>query len=154
MATHPSILALPEKFHGQRNLVCYSPWGNRESDMTEQLNTQQKIPWPHWRLLVWTGPGHTGTYQGSIHTDQQDEAVCVLHPCQLDNILFSLNFTLWSDQIRSDQSLSRVRLFVNPWIEAHQASLSITNSRSSLRLKSIESVMPSSHLILCDGWTF
>ena len=52
-------------------------------------------------------------------------------------------------QIRSDQSLSRVRLFVTPWIAAHQASLSITNSRSSLRLMSIESVMPSSHLILC-----
>ena len=47
------------------------------------------------------------------------------------------------------QSLSRVRLFATPWITARQASLSITNSRSSLRLKSIESVMPSSHLILC-----
>ena len=49
----------------------------------------------------------------------------------------------------SVQSLSRVRLFVTPWIAACQASLSITNSRSSLRLTSIESVMPSSHLILC-----
>ena len=47
------------------------------------------------------------------------------------------------------QSLSRVRLFVTPWIAARQASLSITNSQSSLRLTSIESVMPSSHLILC-----
>ena len=52
-------------------------------------------------------------------------------------------------QIRSDQSLSRVRLFVTPWIAARQASLSITDSWSSLRLMSIESVMPSSHLILC-----
>ena len=52
-------------------------------------------------------------------------------------------------QIRSDQSLSHVRLFATPWIAARQASLSITNSRSSLRLRSIESVMPSSHLILC-----
>ena len=52
-------------------------------------------------------------------------------------------------QIRSDQSLSRVRLFATPWIPARQASLSITNSQSSLRLTSIESVMPSSHLILC-----
>ena len=49
----------------------------------------------------------------------------------------------------SVQSLSHVRLFVTPWITAHQASLSITNSRSSLRLMSIKSVMPSSHLILC-----
>ena len=51
--------------------------------------------------------------------------------------------------IRSDQSLSRVQLFVTPWITARQASLSITNSRSSLKLTSIETVMPSSHLILC-----
>ena len=51
--------------------------------------------------------------------------------------------------VRSDQSLSRVRLFATPWIAARQASLSITNSRSSPRLTSIESVMPSSHLILC-----
>ena len=50
-------------------------------------------------------------------------------------------------QFSSVQSLSRVRLFAAPWIAARQASLSITNSRSSLKLTSIESVMPSSHLI-------
>ena len=49
----------------------------------------------------------------------------------------------------SVQSLSCVWLFVTPWITARQASLSIINSRSSLKLMSIESVMPSSHLILC-----
>ena len=53
------------------------------------------------------------------------------------------------NQITSDQSLSLVRLFVILWIAARQASLSLTNSRSSLRLTSIESVMPSSYLILC-----
>ena len=47
------------------------------------------------------------------------------------------------------QSLSRVLLFATPWIAARQASLSITNSRSSPKLMCIESVMPSSHLILC-----
>ena len=52
-------------------------------------------------------------------------------------------------QIRSDQSLSRDRLFATPRIAARQASLSITNTRGSLRLMSIESVMPSTHLILC-----
>ena len=46
-------------------------------------------------------------------------------------------------------SLSRVWLFVTPWTTAHQASLSITNSQSLLKLMSIESVMPSNHLILC-----
>ena len=49
----------------------------------------------------------------------------------------------------SVQSLSRVRLFATPWIAARQASLSITSSQSLLRLIPVESVMPSSHLILC-----
>ena len=49
----------------------------------------------------------------------------------------------------SVQSLSRVRLFATPWAIARPASLSITNSRSLLKLMSIESVMPSNHLILC-----
>ena len=53
------------------------------------------------------------------------------------------------DKFSSVQSVSRVRLFATPWIAACQASLSITNSRSSLKFTSIESVMPSSHLILC-----
>ena len=50
---------------------------------------------------------------------------------------------------RSDQSLSHIQLFATPWISARQASLSITKSRSSPRLMSIKSVMPSSHLYLC-----
>ena len=54
-----------------------------------------------------------------------------------------------SYQFSSVQLLSHVRLFMTPWITARQASLSITNSRSSLKLMSIKSVMPSSHLILC-----
>ena len=49
----------------------------------------------------------------------------------------------------SVQSLSCVRLFVTPWTAARQASLSITNSQSLLKLMSIESVMPPNHLILC-----
>ena len=52
-------------------------------------------------------------------------------------------------QFSSVQLLSHVWLFVNPWIAARQDSLFITNNQSSLRLMSIESVMPSSHLILC-----
>ena len=59
------------------------------------------------------------------------------------NIIKNLN------DFSSVHSLSRVRLFATPWIAARQASLSIINSRSSLKLTSIESVMPSSHLILC-----
>ena len=64
---------------------------------------------------------------------------------------FKLTFALLKPSVwfSSVQSLSRVRLFVTPWIAARQASLSIINSRSSLRLTSMESVMLSSHLILC-----
>ena len=67
--------------------------------------------------------------------------VCTLH---FDHIL------VWTSPILSSvQSLSPVRLFVTPWTAAHQASLSITNSQSLLKLMSIESVMPSNYLILC-----
>ena len=58
-------------------------------------------------------------------------------------------FTLYSVQFSSVQSLSHVRLFVTLWNAAHQASLSITNSRNLPKLMSIELVMLSNHLILC-----
>ena len=51
--------------------------------------------------------------------------------------------------LNSVQSLSHVQLFATPWTAAHQASLSITNSQSLLKLMSIESVIPSNHIILC-----
>ena len=56
---------------------------------------------------------------------------------------------LGSSQLSSVQSLSHVRLFTIPWTAARQASLSINNSRSSLKLVFVESVIPSNHLILC-----
>ena len=65
-----------------------------------------------------------------------------LHMGKCFGIIFSGCFS-------SVQSLSRVQLFATLWIAARQASLSITNSRSSLRFTSNKSVMPSSHLILC-----
>ena len=68
--------------------------------------------------------------------------------CMFLKCLFSCGqkyFTAFS----SDQSLSRVRLLATPWTAACQASPSITNSRSLLRLTSIELMMPSNHLILC-----
>ena len=60
-----------------------------------------------------------------------------------------LSSSIHSVQFNSVQSLSRVQLFVTPWTAARQAFLSITNFRSLLKLMSIESVMPSNHLILC-----
>ena len=63
---------------------------------------------------------------------------------------FGINRYLFSSiQFSSVQSLSRVQLFATPWTAAHQASLSITNSRSLPKLMSVELVMPSNHPILC-----
>ena len=59
------------------------------------------------------------------------------------------HFVHLSQSVGSVQSFTHVRLFVTSWTAAHQTSLSITNSWSLLRLMSIESVMPSNHLILC-----
>ena len=67
------------------------------------------------------------------------------HSLTLSFCFIPLNFC----QFSSVQPLSHVPLFVSPWTAACEASLSITNSRSLLKLMSIESVMPSSHLILC-----
>ena len=69
----------------------------------------------------------------------------------LKSALFSVAYLFFTDSVRfsSVQSLSHVRLFATSWITAFQASLSITNSQSSLKLTSIELVLPSSHLTLC-----
>ena len=67
---------------------------------------------------------------------------------QFDEILRTEHTQNVSTQISSVLLLSCVRLFPTPWTTAHQASLSITNSWSLLKLMSIESVMPSNHLIL------
>ena len=77
-----------------------------------------------WQFIIWTQPKHH--HLPPSHT-------------------FSLRVFFLS----SVQSLSPVCLYATPWTAALQSSLSITNSRSLLRLMSIESVMPSSHLILC-----
>ena len=63
--------------------------------------------------------------------------------------ILQIKLQIFFHLLLSVQSLSQVQLFVTPWTGAHQASLSIANSRSLLKLMSIESVMPSNHLILC-----
>ena len=64
------------------------------------------------------------------------------------SVSLSVSFRKLNQSVQLVQSLSRVQLFATPWIATCQASLSITNTRSTRRLTSIESVMPSSHLIL------
>ena len=125
----PIPVFLPVEFHGQRSLVGYSPWSRKESDMTELLHSL-------------------------IHSS--------LNVQYLDQVLKSFIDTQWEIkdsvmerklgilvQFSSVQLLSRVRLFVTPLTAAQQASLSISNSRSSPKPMSLESVMPSNYLIVC-----
>ena len=101
-------------------------------------------------LLHWQVDSLMQSHQGSplnghaTHTNTNQDLSTPLTQWNISNHWQFPSFVLCPVQ-----SLSRVWLFVTPWITARQASLSITNSWSSLRLRSIESVMPSSHLILC-----
>ena len=94
--------------------------------------------------LSLTNHSHSGSFIVSHMLLSQDgfwEVVGEVSFCPLPNS--------GSVQFSSLQSLGHVQLFVTSWIAARQASLSITSYRSTLKLMSIESVMPSSHLILC-----
>ena len=114
----------------------------------------QKIPWRRkWQPTPVFLPGESHgrrslvgySPQGHKESDKTER----LHFLSLP----MAELTIWafscSVQFSSVQSFSRVRLFVTPWITARQASLSITNSQSSFKLMSMESVIPSSHIILC-----
>ena len=111
--------------------------------------------WPHglspaWLLCPWDFSGkNTGV--DSVGDLWFRGLICISCIGRRNRYCWATRETLFpvSVQFSSVQSLSRVWIFANPWIAACQASLSITNSWSSLRLTSIESVMPSSHLILC-----
>ena len=116
--------------------------------------------WKWCRYTVWVGEGSgnplqyscleismaRGAWQTTNHGSQKLRRDWVTNT----HIQYeSWNKAVCGHQFSSVHSLSCVWLFATPWIAARQASLSITNSRSSPRLTSIESVMPSSHLILC-----
>ena len=94
-----------------------------------------------------------GAWQATAHGVTESDTI--EHTCKNDhnsiNSQLRCHFftAVFSEILSSVQSFSRVQFFATPWIAARQASLSITHSRSSLRRTSIESVMPSSHLILC-----
>ena len=130
---------------GHGFLACCSPWGRKKSDMTEQLNwthpTCHQILSFSWVSLPihYLFPSANGKFKPSPLI----WIISIIQPA----IFASLPFP--TSTLSSVQSLSCVWLFVTPWTTAHQASLSITNSWSLLKLMSIKSVMPSSHLILC-----
>ena len=109
-----------------------------------------KPPPPHFYTQGRGLSKGSGTYnpeQALLTSIQCSYLQAETHYLNLNLFLALIGLTQIYD-IRSVQSLSRVRLFATPWTTAHQASLSITNSWSLLRLMSIESVMPSNHLIL------
>ena len=107
-----------------------------------------KLIQPVWKTLRWflNKLGIKLTYDPAV-------LLSVIYPEKTtilkDTCTPVLTVALFTIARTSVQSLSRLWLLATPWIAARQASLSITNSRSSLRLTSIESVMPSRHLILC-----
>ena len=160
----------------QGSLVCCSPWGCKESDTTEQLKwtelKQKEAPGTmFYQQNVCTLAAYKNIKTMKLSLIEMSILNChfkVSSSIILCNnnkpfleswrdemwILYDNQWQLvwWLDQEAapsSVQSLSGVQLFVTPWIAARQASLSITISQSSLRLTSIESVRPSSHLILC-----
>ena len=101
-------------------------------------------------ISIWTLPQPSSLILYSNYTVYLSSSLTsssLWHLPTLTVVFPKLSFS--SQSFSSVQSLSHVWLFATPWTAAHQASLSITKSRSSLKLTSIESVMPSSHLILC-----
>ena len=121
-----------------------------EEEKIGGIHPRDYIPWPRSDFLTpiahWLELSHMASSES-----QERSPSCVQKERELRwgyasiRSLFSSN--KWPQSIQF--SRCRVRLFATPWITARKASLSITNSRSSLRLTSIKSVMPSSHLILC-----
>ena len=94
-------------------------------------------------------PESFSSFYQFINTEDIQTYILRLFAFQQKNLREAVEVLSQRNKLSSVQSLSRVRLFATPWIAARQTSLSITDSRSSLRLTSIEPVMPSSHLILC-----
>ena len=119
-----------------RSVVSHSLWPQRLYS-----------PWtPLGQILEWVAfPFSRGSFQPRKWTGVS----CIAGGFFTNWAIRKARYRLGSVQFSSVQSLSCFRLFATPWIAACQASLSITNSQSSLKLTSIELVMPSSHLIFC-----
>ena len=103
--------------------------------------------WSFWqKLRVSRFHGEVGVQRGTKREAEACSPCEQLHPTA--SAPFSLPHCAGRQTFSSVQSLSCIQLFATLWTAAHQASLSITNSQSLRKLMSIESVMPSNHLIL------
>ena len=136
--------------------------GSMKTSRPSRTNTQERCPFiiGDWNAKVGDQEirGVTGRFGLRVQNEAGKRLIefCQENTLVIADILFQQHkrrLDTWTSvssvQFISVQSLSRVRLFMTPWIAAHQASLSITNSHSLLKLISIESVMPSNYLILC-----
>ena len=102
---------------------------------------------PSLKMKKWGLKGLSEVMSGKFRNSTQLHFLQNAFPRQSIRLLNSLHASLLSTS--SVQSLSHLQLFATPWTAAHQVSLSITNSQSLLKLLSMESGMPSNHLILC-----
>ena len=128
----PSVLETQHMFEQLNNA-----WKTGLIIAPEKIQTS--TPYHYWRFVI-----------NTQHITPQLKQICTDKLSTLNDFQKILGDINWiRPSFSSVQSLSRVQLFVTPWIAACQASLSITNSRSSPKPTSIKSVMPSSHLILC-----
>ena len=131
---------------------------NRETEKEDVAHTYDgtllscEEGWNQPLGATWMDPEMTVLSEASQTQKDRYHMTSLTHGIQFKNDTYPQWTYLQSRnrlQFSSVQSLSRVWLFATPWIAAHQASLSIINSQSSLKLMSLEAVMPSSHLILC-----
>ena len=130
-----NMLSLMEEWPLYRAILGPHPW--KGICLSQHTFTQITEVWKYFQFSV------LGRKYQWIRISTDLKSICYLWSREE---VIGLRF---EDQFSSVQLLSCVQLFATPWIAARQASLSITSSRSSLKLTSIESVMPSSHLILC-----
>ena len=150
----------PGNSRGQGSLVCYSPWGRKQSDMTQQMNSNNKQlfynillvlpyskmnhPYMHIFPLLFGFPSHSG-HQSTL--SRVSYALQQVLTSYLSSYLTMLFYTQYqqclTSSVSSVQSLSHVQLFATPWTAAHQASRSVANSQNVLKLMSIELVMSS-----------
>ena len=126
------------KMHSTGVMICFEQKKQSFSKIRSEDGYRGSDSEVTWKLLRWL----TGMMSSFYIITEENERK--FWPGLLRRTWYSVKV-----QFSSVQLLSRVWLFATPWITPSQASLSITNSRSSLRLTSIESVMPSSHLIFC-----
>jgi len=123
-----------------------SPWSNKDPAQTKINQKTFLKRWLFWDISLWSS--QSVGFPNKVVFFASTPNLCFYWLLCGEQSEFELSDKVII-QFSSVQSLSGVRLFVTPWTAAHQASLSITNSQSLLKLMSIESVMPSSHLILC-----